>query len=143
MIMETEPGRAGRNRALKVALYAVLLVLGVTQGLIGSFQYGQSPVPWVAVGLDALLLASCVLGGWGTGSFGGAMCVAAGWILTSFYLSMGTHEGSVIITNTAAGKWYLYGGTLSVLLAASVTFALLTRQRLASLPANGRGPLGR
>ena len=113
------------GRAFSAAAYVALLVLGVFEGLVGSFQYGQSPAPLVAVGLDVLVLASCVFGGWGTGTFGGALCAAAGWLLTSFILSMGSHAGSVIITNTAAGEWYLYGGTLSVAAAVVAAFALM------------------
>jgi hypothetical protein len=37
-----------------------------------------------------------------------------GWIIASFVLSMPVSNGSVIITATTPGKWYLYGGTLSV-----------------------------
>ena len=45
------------------------------------------------------------------GSVSGALVPAVGWILASFVLSMPVSSGSVIIANTAAGKWYLYGGT--------------------------------
>ena len=38
---------------------------------------------------------------------------AVGWIVASFVLAMPSSHGSVIITNTTAGKWYLYGGALA------------------------------
>jgi uncharacterized membrane protein len=112
-----------------VAVYVVLFVLGALQGLVGSFQYSQSPAPVVAIGLDAVILATCVLAGWGMRSFGGSLAAAGGWLVASFIMAIGTHGGSVIITNTAAGEWYLYGGTLSVLLGSLATFVLLTRLR--------------
>jgi hypothetical protein len=52
---------------------------------------------------------------------------------------MGSHSGSVIITATAAGETYLYGGTLAVALAAVVTFFWLARSRLAG-PGERRVP---
>ena len=42
------------------------------------------------------------------------MLPGIGWIIASFVLSMPVSNGSVIITSTTPGKWYLYGGTLSV-----------------------------
>jgi hypothetical protein len=127
--MGTVPGDKAGGWVLGVAVYVVLFVLGALQGLVGSFQYGQSPAPVVAIGLDAVILATCVLAGWGTRSFGGSLAAAGGWLVASFIMAIGTHGGSVIITNTAAGEWYLYGGTLSVLLGSLATFVLLTRLR--------------
>jgi hypothetical protein len=125
------PGGKTTGWVLGVAVYVVIFVLGALQGLVGSFQYSQSPAPLVAIGLDAVILATCVLAGWGTMSFGGSLAAAGGWLIASFIMAIGTHGGSVIITNTAAGQWYLYGGTLSVLLGTLGTFVLLTRLRAA------------
>ena len=106
-----EPGA----RAITVAVYVVLFVLGALQGLVGSFQYSQSPVPLVAIILDVAIFATCVLGGWAMRSLNGALLPAVGWILASFIMSMGNSEGSVIITATTAGEWYLYGGAIASL----------------------------
>jgi len=46
-----------------------------------------------------------------------------GWFITSFVLAMGTPGGSVVITNTTAGKWYLFGG--SACAAAGVVFGFV------------------
>jgi uncharacterized membrane protein len=127
--MGTEPGSKAARRAIGVAVYVTIFVLGAVQGLVGSFQYSQSPVPLVAVGLDALILATCVLAGWGTRSFGASLAAAGGWLISSFIMAMGTHGGSVIITGTTAGEWYLYGGTLAVLVGSLATFVLLIRLR--------------
>jgi hypothetical protein len=117
------------SRAVSALLYVVLFVLGAFVGVVGSFQYSQPPTPWIAVLLVLAVFASCLLGGWGTESFRGTLIVGFGWILASFLLSMGSHTGSVIITATAAGEWYLYGGTLAVLLAVLATFVWLARSR--------------
>jgi hypothetical protein len=71
-------------------------------------------VPVAALISCAVILATCVLGAWATRSVSGAVLPGIGWVLTSFVLSMPVSNGSVIITSTPAGKWYLYGGTLSV-----------------------------
>jgi Family of unknown function (DUF6113) len=118
------------SRAFSAVLYVVLFVLGAFEGIVGSFQYSQSPAPWIAVLLVLAIFASCLLAGWGTESFSGTLVVGFGWILASFLLSMGSHTGSVIITATSAGEWYLYGGTLAVALAVLATFIWLTRSRL-------------
>jgi hypothetical protein len=47
---------------------------------------------------------------------------------------MGTREGSIIITNTAAGEWFLYGGALAVLVGSLATFILLIRSRFLHNP---------
>jgi hypothetical protein len=84
------------------------------EGLIGSFQYSRS-APAGAIGFCLLLLATCLLGAWAMRSASGALWLAVGWILASYVLSMPVSGGSVIIANTTAGKWYLYGGAVSSL----------------------------
>jgi Family of unknown function (DUF6113) len=123
-------GGTTTSRGYSFAVYAVIFVLGVVQGVIGSFHYSQPPVPLIAILLVVGIFATCVLCGWGTMTFSGALAPAAGWLLASFYLSMGTHQGSVIITNTTAGKWYLYGGALAVVASLLASFALLLRARV-------------
>jgi hypothetical protein len=106
-------GQTGRRRALAApAAYAALFVLGVMEALIGCFEFGHSvgSVPVAALGFCALLLATCVLGGAGMGSALGGVAPAIGWLAASFVLTLPTPAGSVIVTNTSAGRWYLYGG---------------------------------
>jgi len=131
--METQ--RHGQ-RAFMAVMYVVLFLLGAVQGIIGSFQYSQSPVPLVAIVLDVAIFATCVLCGWGLRSFTGGLVPAVGWIIASFVLSMPSSHGSVIITNTTAGKWYLYGGALAATVGATMSFVLWARAQ--SRP---RGPL--
>jgi hypothetical protein len=44
------------------------------------------------------------------GSVMGGVLPAIGWLAVSFVLTLPTAAGSVIVTNTTAGEWYLYGG---------------------------------
>jgi hypothetical protein len=114
--------QAPGERGLRAAIYAVLFILGAVQGVIGSFQYGQSPVPLIAIVLDVAIFATCVLGGWAMHSLAGGLTPAVGWMLTSFILSMGSAQGTVIITASAAGEWYLYGGALAAVAGVGTAF---------------------
>jgi hypothetical protein len=118
------------QRAIMAVGYLLLFVLGAIQGLIGSFQYGQSPAPWVAILLAMIIFLTCVGSGAGIGTFGAGLLPAVGWILMTFILAMGRPTGSVLITNTAAGQWYLYGGSLACLTGAFVSFFTRTRPPL-------------
>ena len=109
-------GPRGPDWPVVAGAYAVLFLLGVVEAMIGSFQYSHTAgsVPVAALISCAVILATCVLGAWATRSVSGAVLPGIGWVLTSFVLSMPVSNGSVIITSTTPGKWYLYGGTLSV-----------------------------
>jgi hypothetical protein len=117
------------QRAIAAACYVVLFVLGALQGLIGCFNYSRSPVPLVAISFAVLIFVTCVLAGWGTRTFGGGLAPALGWIITSLVLSMGRPNGSIIITNTAAGQWYLYGGSLAAVTGTVAAYILWVRAR--------------
>ena len=114
---------------VSLGMYAVLFLFGAVQGLIGSFQYSRAAgsVPVAALVSCAVILATCVLAAWATRSVSGAVLPGIGWILTSFVLSMPVSNGSVIITSTKAGEWYLYGGTLSVAAAVVASFVGVAR----------------
>jgi len=113
------------------AVYGALVVLGAVEGLIGSFQYSHvaGPVPLAALVSCLVILATCLLASWAVRSVTGALMPAFGWILASFVMSLPASNGSVIITNTAAGKWYLYGGTLSTVAGVALAFAGFARVR--------------
>jgi hypothetical protein len=121
--MATDGTGTPRGRsAVTAGAYAVLFVLGGTEGVFGSFQYSRLP-PRVAILACGVIFLTCVVGAWRMESVTGAFMPAAAWIIASFALStQPVHNGSVIITNTTAGKWYLYGGTLSVALAVLLAF---------------------
>ena len=108
--------------------YPVLFALGAFQGLIGTFQYSRPPQPLIAVGFAVLIFVTCAGCGWGVGTFSGALLPAVGWIIVSFVLASERPNGSVIITATAAGEWYLYGGALGCAAGAVTAFFLRVRR---------------
>ena len=114
------------TRVLTGAAYTALFLAGAVQGLIGSFQYSRN-APLGAIVFCLVLLATCLLGSWAMRSVSGALCPAIGWIIATFVLSMPDSSGSVIITNSAAGKWYLYGGTVCALSGVALSFVALAR----------------
>jgi hypothetical protein len=132
-----EDGR-GSGLPLTVATYAALFLAGAVEGLFGSFQYSRA-APAGAIGFGLLLLASGLVAAWAMRSVSGALAVAAGWLLASFLLSMPVAGGSVIIANTAAGKWYLYGGTAAAIAAVLGPF-IVSMRRLAGAAHGARRP---
>jgi hypothetical protein len=112
------------QKVLIIATYALLLVLGAGEGIIGSFQYSRGPAPLAAITFSLLLVATCLLPAWAMRSTLAALIPALGWIIAAYVLSLPTSGGSVIITNSTAGKWYLYGGTLSAAIAVTIAFRL-------------------
>jgi hypothetical protein len=122
--MNVTAGGKGTRTLSNVAVYGMLFVLGAVQGVIGSFQYSwmAGSVPAAALACCAVLLATCLLGAWAMRSVSGALAPAAGWILAAFVMSMPVSNGSVIITDTAAGRWYLYGGTVAAVAAVLISF---------------------
>ena len=129
LIVNVTTGKRGPGMLVTVGVYGVLFLLGVVQGVIGSFQYSRAskPVPLVSLLCCAVILATCLLGAWATRSATGAIMPGMGWIIASFVLSMPVSNGSVIITSTTAGKWYLYGGTLCVAAAVVASFIVAPR----------------
>jgi Family of unknown function (DUF6113) len=121
----TTSGRG--SRLLTGAAYTALFLVGVVEGLIGSFQYSRA-APAGAILFCVVLLATCLLGAWAMRSVSGALCPAVGWIVASFVLSMPVSSGSVIITDSTAGKWYLYGGTVASLAGVGLSFAVWARR---------------
>jgi hypothetical protein len=111
--------------------YALLLVLGALEGLIGSFAYGAWSIgsfPAAAVLLCLILIATCVFGAWGMTSVAGALLPALGWIIASFVLDSPSQQGSVVVAAIPSGEWYLYGGAVSALLGIAVAFGLWLRR---------------
>ncbi len=140
------PGRGeptGRDRPVEHrdafvtgGAYTVLFVLGAMEAIMGSFQYSWmvGPVPAAALGCCAALLVTCLAAGWAMRSLAGALVPAIAWNLVSFVLAMSDAEGSVVITNTAAGKWYLYGGAISAVIGIVGAFALWIRRMPGAKP---------
>jgi hypothetical protein len=116
---------AGGGRLVVVGGYCVLLLLGVLEGMIGAFQYSRAlgSFPAAALAFAVGIGVTCVLGAWGIRRPLGGLMPAVGWFVASLVLSMSTPGGSVVITNTGAGKWFLFGGAVCAL--AGVVFSFL------------------
>jgi hypothetical protein len=102
-------GRRG-DTALTVATCVVLALFGMAQALVGAFFYGAGPAPVASLGFDAAIAATCLLGAWGLGRPLGGVIPALGWFVVAFVLASGTGGGSVLITASTAGEWFLFGG---------------------------------
>lgn len=101
------------HRGLTVATYLALLIFGLAQGVLGSFFYGSGPAPLAAVGFDAAIFATCLLGAWGLRTATGGLAPAAGWFVAAFVLASGTSGGSVLIAASTAGEVFLFGGAIA------------------------------
>ena len=125
-----EAGQTGQRPRGAWAAYTALFLLGVVQGLIGCFQFGHSlgRVPVMSLVFCALLLATCLAGAAGMGTALGGVLPAIGWLTASFVLTLPTAAGSVIVTNTTAGKWYLYGGAACAAVGIVASFGLRGRR---------------
>jgi len=129
-VQNTTPG--GSSEVLVTGgAYVLLFVLGGLQGLIGCFFYSAAlgPVPAAALAFAMAIFATSVLAAWGMQAPTAGLMPAVGWFAASFVLAMTTPGGSVVITNTAAGKWFLYGGALCAAAGVVVAFARTPRSR--------------
>ena len=122
------------SRSLTTVTYLALFAFGIAQGLVGSFYYGAGPAPLAAVGFDAAILATCLLGAWGTQHSLGGFTPAVGWFIATFVLASGTSGGSVIITASSAGEVFLFGGAVGAMIGVVAGYTLWARRR----PAGGR-----
>lgn len=113
-------------RLLVVITYVVLFLLGGVQGVLGGFQYSRL-APFVAIVLDLLIGATCLLAAWALRTPRAAFMPALGWIVAAFVLSMPVSNGSVIIATGTAGEWFLYGGTAALALSIAASFAVTRR----------------
>ena len=111
--------------------YLLLFALGVLEGLLGALWYGWTlgPVPVAALGWAVAILLTSFGAAWGMQAATAGLMPAVGWFLAVFILAMPTRGGSVLITNTSAGKWFLYGGTVCVLAGVVASFATQGRAR--------------
>jgi hypothetical protein len=118
------------ERLITAGAYVVLLALGLLEGLVGSFQYSRAlgSVPAAAIGFALLIGVTCVLGAWGMHQPMGALMPAVGWLVASFVLARGTSGGSVLITNTAAGQWFLFGGAVCTIAGVGTGFVRWSRR---------------
>ncbi len=113
----------GDGAAVKVAAYVALFLVGAIEALIGSFLYSVGPGVLVAICFALAILVTCLLGAWGMRTAVGGVLPAAGWFLVSIILGSSNASGSVLVTNTPAGKWFLFGGAVCAAAGAIISFA--------------------
>jgi hypothetical protein len=128
--------RGGGGAAIAVAGYVLLFVLGGLEGLLGTFHYAATlgPVPAAALAWAAGIAIISALAAWGMRAATAGLMPAVGWFIVTFVLAMPTRGGSVVITNTSAGQWFLYGGTICAVIGVVVSFVSQSRARLAAEP---------
>jgi hypothetical protein len=141
---ESGPGRAGET-AITVAAYIVLLLLGMLEGLIGTFHYSNGPGVLLPILFALAILVTCILGAYGMRSALGGLLPAIGWYVVSLLLSTGTAGGSVLIADTSQGKWFLFGGAICAAAGAVTGYVLWSRasrerrERMAAGPGQSVG----
>lgn len=119
---------ASQERLIGIAAYIALFLFGMLQALIGVFQYSRGPAPLASIGFDLAILATCLLGAWGMRSAAGGLMPGAGWFLAALLLSKGTQGGSVLITDTTAGEWLLFGGAGCAAVGCLLSFVIWARK---------------
>lgn len=118
------------------ATYVLLFLLGAMEGLVGCFEFSHSvgSIPVAALAFCLLILTTCLLAGAGMGSPLGGLVPAVGWLAASFVLTLPTSAGSVIVTNTSAGEWYLYGGAVCAGAGVAVSYRWRRRRHAGGAP---------
>ena len=122
-----EQAAPDRREAVIVIIggYVLLFALGALEGLVGCFHYSGTlgPVPAAALAFAAVTFVTCVLAAWGMRTPTAGLMPAVGWFVASFVLAMATPGGSVVITDSVTGKWFLYGGSACAAAGVVVAFA--------------------
>jgi hypothetical protein len=121
------PPALGDGPVVKVAAYVALFLVGAIEALIGTFQYSIGPGGLLAICFALAILGICLLGAWGMRTAAGGVLPAAGWFLVSIILGSSNSGGSVLVTNTASGKWFLFGGAVCAAAGALISFARWSR----------------
>lgn len=134
-----DPGGRARH-GVTAAAYLALCLLGALVGLIGTFQYSQGPAPLAAILFDLAILATCVLGSIGMRTALGGVLPAAGWFVVTLALSSNSAGGSVLITNTAAGRWFLFGGAVCAAAGGVYAFAVWSKPSRDHRASRSSGP---
>jgi hypothetical protein len=119
----------GSGPVVKVGAYLALFLLGAMEALIGTFQFGRGPGSLVAICFALALLATCLLGAWGMRAAMGGVLPAVAWTGMSLLLGLETAGGSVLVSNTAPGRWFLYGGTVCAAAGVLIPLVIWTRPR--------------
>jgi hypothetical protein len=120
----TDPYAPKPEPAFLVGLtYGLLAVLGVLLGVIGSFEFAweTGSIPAAAILLSLANLAVFRAAGWAMESKLGAVVPALLWMIILFVLASRRPEGDLVVTGTAAGYTYMFGGAVAALVAVAWT----------------------
>jgi len=117
------------TRGLTTITYLALFLFGAAQGMVGAFYYNSGPPPLASLGFDLAILASCVLAAWGTERPPAAFLPALGWFIAAFVLASGTSGGSIIVTASSGGEWFLFGGAAGAMIGALAGFTVSSRRK--------------
>ncbi|MFJ1752183.1 DUF6113 family protein [Kitasatospora sp. NPDC088134] len=98
-------------RGLRIALYAVLFLLGAAASVCGAFV--QTLWPPLGVLLALLACAGLFYGGLrATGTKLGAGAALGGWFLVLAVLMAPRPEGDLVLTTAVTSYAYLFGGSV-------------------------------
>ncbi len=120
------------NRALTLATVLMLCAFGMAQGLLGVFLHSVGPAPLAALGFDAAIIATCLLGGWALRRPIGAVAPAIGWLAVVLVMAGGTADGSILIEASSGGEWFLFGGSACAMAGVIAAFVVWSRPRARS-----------
>ncbi|MCW2885483.1 MAG: hypothetical protein QOE54_2010 [Streptosporangiaceae bacterium] len=97
------------------AAYGGLAVAGLMLGVIESFSYSWSAgsIPLAAILWSLFNLVALWGAGRGMGGKLGAAVPALMWLAVVMVLAVQRPEGDLVVTGTAAGTIFLYGGVLA------------------------------
>jgi hypothetical protein len=119
--------RGERERLISIGAYVALFLFGLLQAVVGCFQYSRGPGTLVAACFDLAILATCVLGAWGMRTPAGGLMPGVGWFVAAFVLATATQGGSVLITNSTAGQWFLFGGSACAAVGCLMSYLLWSK----------------
>ncbi|MET8831136.1 DUF6113 family protein [Streptomyces sp. NPDC004610] len=108
-----------RPSAGRIAAYLGLFALGLLTGIAGALMEGA----WFPGGLLLALAGSAgaILGGArATGTRGGGVAVAAGWMLTVILLTTSRPEGDFVFAAGAGSYLFLLGGMAVAVICATL-----------------------
>jgi hypothetical protein len=118
------PAPPGHNRVITAGAYLFLFLLGAVEALIGTFQYSRGPGILVPISFALGILVTSLFGGWGMRTAAGGLLPATGWFLVAIVLGLSSSGGSVLVTATSRGEWFLFGGAVCAAAGAILAFLL-------------------
>jgi hypothetical protein len=107
--------------------YVLLFLFGLLQAVIGGFQYSRGPAPVTSICFALGILVTCILSDWGMRTVAAGLMPGVGWFIAVLILATGTQGGSILITNSTAGEWFLFGGSICAAAGCLVSYVCWTK----------------